>query len=50
MTTPDPTQPQPRDIAMEMTTPEQAADLESQSEPALGTRRDTATTEPDEGG
>ena len=50
MTTPDPAEPQPRDIALEMATPEQAADLESQSEPALGTERDTATAEPDEGG
>ena len=42
MTTPapDPSQPdqsqpdpQPRDIALEMETPEQAADLEAQSEP-----------------
>jgi hypothetical protein len=30
MTTPD---PQPRDIAVEQETPEQAADLEAQSEP-----------------
>ncbi len=30
MTTPD---PQPRDIALEQETPEQAADLEAQSEP-----------------
>jgi hypothetical protein len=33
MTTPDPQQPQPRDIALELETPEQAADLEDQSEP-----------------
>jgi hypothetical protein len=33
MTSPDP-EPQPRDIAVEMPTPEQAADLEAQSEPA----------------
>jgi hypothetical protein len=42
MTTPAPDQsqpdqsqpdPQPRDIALEMETPEQAADLEAQSEP-----------------
>jgi hypothetical protein len=31
-TTPEPTTPQPRDIALEQATPEQAADLESQSE------------------
>jgi len=33
MTTPSPETPQPRDIALEMETPEQAADLEAQSEP-----------------
>ncbi|MBB3082333.1 hypothetical protein [Geodermatophilus sabuli] len=33
MTTPQPEQPQPRDIALELETPEQAADLEAQSEP-----------------
>jgi hypothetical protein len=34
MTTPDgPETPQPRDIALEQETPEQAAALESQSEP-----------------
>ena len=33
MTTPQPEQPQPRDIALEQPTPEQAADLETQSEP-----------------
>ena len=32
MTTPDPETPQPRDIALEQETPEQAADLEAQSE------------------
>lgn len=32
MTTPEPT-PQPRDIALEQETPEQAAELEAQSEP-----------------
>lgn len=32
MTTPDPEAPQPRDIALEQGTPEQAADLEAQSE------------------
>jgi hypothetical protein len=34
MTTPEPAEPQPRDIALEQETPEQAADLEAQSEPA----------------
>ena len=34
MTTPSSDTPQPRDIALEMETPEQAADLEAQSEPA----------------
>ena len=34
MTTPEPATPQPRDIALEQETPEQAADLEAQSEPA----------------
>jgi hypothetical protein len=32
MTTPQPETPQPRDIALEQETPEQAADLEAQSE------------------
>ncbi len=32
MTTPSADTPQPRDIALEMETPEQAADLEAQSE------------------
>ena len=32
-TTPDPSSPQPRDIALEQVTPEQTADLEAQSEP-----------------
>jgi hypothetical protein len=32
MTQPEP-DPQPRDIALEMETPEQAADLEAQSDP-----------------
>ncbi len=31
MTTPDPETPKPRDIALEMETPEQAEDLEAQS-------------------
>ena len=34
MTTPSADTPQPRDIALEMETPEQAADLEAQSEPS----------------
>jgi hypothetical protein len=33
MTTPSPESPQPRDIALEMATPEQAAELEAASEP-----------------
>jgi hypothetical protein len=33
MTTPQPETLQPRDIALEQETPEQAADLEAQSEP-----------------
>jgi hypothetical protein len=33
MTTPEPGSPQPRDIALEQETPEQAADLEAQSDP-----------------
>jgi hypothetical protein len=36
MTTPSPEQPQPRDIALELETPEQAADLEAQSAPEGG--------------
>jgi hypothetical protein len=32
MTTPTPETPQPRDIALEQETPEQAADLEAQSD------------------
>jgi hypothetical protein len=32
MTTPSPDTPQPRDIALEQETPDQAADLEAQSE------------------
>ena len=36
MTTPSSDTPQPRDIAMEMETPEQAADLEARSEPEDG--------------
>ena len=34
MTAPEPDDPQPRDIALEMETPELAADLEAQSDPA----------------
>ncbi len=33
MTTPEPEQPQPRDIALEQATEEQVEDLEQQSEP-----------------
>ncbi len=36
MTTPPADTPQPRDIALELETPEQAADLEAQSEPEEG--------------
>ena len=36
MTTPPPDTPEPRDIALEMETPEQASDLEAQSEPEDG--------------
>ena len=36
MTTPRPETPQPRDIALEMETPEQAAELEAQSDPEDG--------------
>jgi hypothetical protein len=38
MTTPQPETPQPRDIALEQQTPEQAADLEAQSEPEAATQ------------
>ena len=38
MTTPEPDDPQPRDIALELETPELAADLEAQSEPETGER------------
>jgi len=37
MTTPPDDEPQPRDIALEQETPEQAADLEAQSDPEAGT-------------
>ena len=36
MTTPEPTHPQPRDIALELETPALAADLEAESEPRNG--------------
>ncbi|MGY1643419.1 hypothetical protein ACI782_20120 [Geodermatophilus sp. SYSU D00703] len=36
MTTPSPDTPQPRDIALELETPEQAGDLEAQSDPEDG--------------
>ena len=41
MTNPSPETPQPRDIALEMTTPEQNAELEAASEP-----EDDARAEP----
>jgi hypothetical protein len=37
MTAPGPEEPQPRDIALELETPELEADLEAQSEPARPT-------------
>jgi len=37
MTTPQSETPQPRDIALEQETPEQAAELEAQSDPDPGT-------------
>ena len=40
MTTPAPEDPQPRDIALELETPELAARLESQSEPQEGGQPD----------
>jgi hypothetical protein len=40
MTTPEPQVPEPRDIAMEQATPEQAADLEAQSGPDNGRTTD----------
>ena len=36
MTTPEPETPQPRDIALEQETPEQADELEGQSEATTG--------------
>lgn len=36
MTTPEPANPQPRDVALEQATPEQVADLEARSEPEPG--------------
>ena len=36
MTSPEPETPQPRDIALEQETPEQAADLEAQSSEDAG--------------
>ena len=36
MNPPEPGAPQPRDIALEQETPEQAADLEAQSDPDPG--------------
>ncbi len=40
MTTPEPEDPQPRDIALELETPELAADLAAQSEPVAGRQSD----------
>jgi hypothetical protein len=40
MTAPEPENPQPRDIALEMETPELAADLEAHSEPEPGAERE----------
>jgi hypothetical protein len=37
-TTPQPETPQPRDIALEQETPEQAADLEAKSEPEVSSQ------------
>jgi hypothetical protein len=37
MSTPEPANPQPRDIALEQETPDQAAELEAQSDPDPGT-------------
>jgi hypothetical protein len=37
MSAPEPASPQPRDIALEQETPEQAADLEAQSDPESDT-------------
>ncbi|HEV7211981.1 MAG TPA: hypothetical protein VGN47_09760 [Blastococcus sp.] len=42
MTTPEPETPQPRDIALEQETPEQADELESQSEGSPGEVADRA--------
>jgi len=41
MTRPDPEDRQPRDIALELETPELAADLEAQSEPQPGTSEES---------
>ena len=40
MTTPEPKDPQPRDIALELETPELAAQLEAQSEPETSASSD----------
>jgi hypothetical protein len=40
MTTPEPDDPQPRDIALEMETPDLAGDLETQSDPRAGQTSD----------
>ncbi|WP_199506271.1 hypothetical protein [Geodermatophilus sp. TF02-6] len=44
MTTPSSETPQPRDIAVEMETPEQATELEAQSEPGDGPDADRPAT------
>jgi hypothetical protein len=40
MTTPEPKDPQPRDIALELETPELAAELEAQSDPETSASAD----------
>jgi hypothetical protein len=37
VTSPEPEDPQPRDIALEQETPEQATELEAQSDPTAAT-------------
>jgi hypothetical protein len=44
MTTPEPEGPQPRDIALELETPELAADLEAQSDPQGGPPSDESSS------
>jgi hypothetical protein len=45
MTTPEPDQPQPRDIALEQATPEQVGELEAASEPEQ-TEEDSGRAQP----